>query len=249
MPPIRRLIARRSDLSTFLVHLTRDYGGVDALENLKAILRSGKLEARSPFGAAFREVRKKLPDPDTHLDSQRCVCFTEAPLEHVHLLLEPVTDLARECQFQPYGIALTKRLGRVAGINPVWYTDITPGHDWLMKSVNELIAEAVDAIAAGSGKTLGELPIGLLAPFIEQMGTGDNYRKEFWWEREWRHRLDFMLPYRLIVIAPEEDHEGFERIAEAEGWGRRFVLVDAQWGLEEIIGRLAGFRAEALGPF
>jgi hypothetical protein len=34
----------------------------------------------------------------------------------------------RSVQLEPYGIAITKKLGRKGGVNPVWYLDMTPGH-------------------------------------------------------------------------------------------------------------------------
>jgi hypothetical protein len=133
-----------------------------------------------------------------------------------------------------------QKVGRRLGINPVWYVDITPGRDWLMNPINQLIEEG---IAAGG---FDGRPIARLAPFIEQMGTGTNaqgqpYRKEFWWEREWRHVGNLALPARVIVLCPENEFAEFEPHLQ---WnGRDGVLVDPTWGLEQIIARLAGFNA------
>ena len=66
--------------------------------------------------------------------SQRVVCFTETPLEHIHLLTSDIDG--RQIKFEPYGIALTKPIARSSGTNPVWYVDITPGHDWLTNPLN-----------------------------------------------------------------------------------------------------------------
>jgi hypothetical protein len=49
---IHTIISRRSDLSTFVVHLTRDEDNQSAKEKLKSIVQSWTIEARSPFGAA-----------------------------------------------------------------------------------------------------------------------------------------------------------------------------------------------------
>jgi hypothetical protein len=250
MPPIRQLIARRTDLSTFVVHLTRD-GERTARENLESILQAGRIEARSPFGSAVPALTDAGADP-RDLESQQAVCFTETPLEHLHLLLADIDDLARNCVFDPFGIAVTKRLARETGINPVWYTDITPGHPWLMNSVNALIDESVATLVeerrgGNAATTFRQYPIARLAPFIEQMGTGQTYRKEFWWEREWRHVGAYMLPPRFIVIAPEDDHPRMQA-ALGEGF-LRASYIDADWGLEEIIGRLAGFTALQIALF
>lgn len=170
--------------------------------------------------------------------SQRCVCFTETPLEYIKLLTEDIAG--RSVKFDPYGIAMTKRQGRSIGVNPVWYVDITPGHDWLTKPLNELVQQA---IATGD---YSKQPIAKVTPFIEQMGKGNqphSYRKEFWWEREWRHvgNLDFAAP--VIVLCPEGDFQELRQHIDGAGAldPERVVLIDPSWSLEEMIARLAGY--------
>lgn len=233
---IRRVLAWRTDLSTFVVHLTRDENGQSAKERLELIINSWKIEARNPFGSA----RKELEDKSQSTDSQKCVCFTETPLEYVHLLTGKIEG--RRYEFQPYGVAITKTQARKNEANPVWYVDITQGHDWLMNPVNELINQAID-----SGD-FDDFSIAKISPFIEQMGdnrrTGGNL-KEFWWEREWRHAGDFTLPDRVILICPESEHENFEGM-DKEG---NVAAIDADWGLEEIIAYLAGFERRDVDIF
>jgi hypothetical protein len=169
---------------------------------------------------------------------------TETPLEYVHLLLQQIDN--RQVQFEPYGIAFPKKLGRARGVNPVWYVDITPGHDWLMGPVNGLLSEAIAA------NELDTAPIGKLAPFIEQMGTqpgtpgNPGYRKEFWWEREWRHVRTFRLPEHVIVLCPEDQFDDFGAVVDDPG--NLFLgtakFVDPRWGLEQIISRLSGYRPQ-----
>lgn len=245
---ITELLVRRTDLSTFLVHLTRasDAGGVvrSAKENLLSIIAGNQIEARSPYGAAVRSLQgARLPT-----DSQRCVCFTETPLEHVNLLAEDIEN--RTFRFEPYGIAITRKQGRTRGVNPVWYLDITPGHDWLTQPFNRLIDSA---IATG---TFPGSDISLLAPFIEQMGTGlgnpPAFRKEFWWEREWRHVENFGLPSTYIILCPEREFADIRaRLAALppRPWPPHISFVDPTWSLEMIIGSLAGFSHAELGPF
>lgn len=228
---IREIVARRTDLGTFLVHLTRGTLVAVARQNLRQILSDGQIEARSSFGPAVR----KLEAAHLPTDSQRCVCFTETPLEHTHLLLEDI--VARDIRLAPYGIAIPKKLGRSKGVNPVWYQDITPGHRWLTQPVDALIEAAIaDHSFAGS-------PIEEIAPFIEQMGTQrGGYRKEFWWEREWRMRGNFALPDRVIVLCPENEIPDFTRLVRE--LGRHASFVDPTWGLEQLIARLAQFTAD-----
>lgn len=239
MPTISDLVSRRTDLSTFVVHLTREYQLRSAKDNLLAILTNRSISARSAMGSAIKplksdDLRAYVTAADRN--SQRVVCFTETPLEHLHLMLERIDDLSRNCEFKGYGIAMTKKVAREHAINPIWYMDITPGHDWLTNPLNRLIAEAARR------RNFAGSDIARLTPFIEQMGSfGGRYRKEFWWEREWRHLGDFELPDRVIVIAPEDEHDEFAHFEHA--------MIDAEWGIEAIIARLAGFRASDVGPF
>jgi hypothetical protein len=54
MPKIRDLLARRTDLSTFVVHLTREYKSRSAQENLKGILELGLIRYPCADGPAHR---------------------------------------------------------------------------------------------------------------------------------------------------------------------------------------------------
>lgn len=240
---IEEVIARRTDLSTFLVHLARDKDDLDARQRLKSILTDWQLKAGDPRGHAI----SALEEAGLPTESQKCVCFTETPLEHVALLTGDIEG--RACQFGPYGVAITKRQGRKNGVNPVWYVDISPGHDWLSNEVNELVGAAV-----ASGEFDGK-PIAKLTPFIEQMGSGqrqadgESYRKEFWWEREWRKVGDLSLPNPSIVLCPEDAMEEIRRHVESQEFILKVRYVDPSWSLEQIIARLARFNDDDVGPF
>ena len=160
---IQKLLARRSDLGTFLVHLTREYpDGTPAKENLKSILDGTVLEARNPYGAAKSRLSQLKAETPVNLDTQKVVCFTETPLEHVHLLTDEIEG--RRFKFGPYGVAITKRAARIRDVNPVWYLDITPGHDWLTRPLESIIDAEIRAGAFSASD------IAKLTPFIEQMG-------------------------------------------------------------------------------
>ncbi len=189
---------------------------------------------------------KNLQDAGLSKDSQKCVSFTETPLEHVSLLLEKIEG--RKCSFEPYGIAITKKQARKAGANPVWYIDITPGHDWLTKPINSLIKKAIKT------EDFDNSYIFKLTPFIEQMGKGTTirgkpYRKEFWWEREWRSNKNFDLPANCIILCPEDEIADFKKIVNNLNINLKIKFVDPFWSLEQIIARIAGFSADDAGPF
>jgi hypothetical protein len=240
---IEDVLARRSDLSTFVVHLTRDSYGISARDRLKTILRNRTLVASTPFGQAT----KKLQDVGRPTDSQRCVCFTETPLEHVSLLTHEIDG--RQCRFAPYGIAFTKKQARREGVNPIWYLDITPGHDWLTGPVDALIDSAIAA-----GGDFDVQPISKLAPLMDQMGSGARaadgvgYRKEFWWEREWRHVGDLSMPDSFLVLCPADEIVAFREIVDGLDVRLHVGYFDPRWSLEQIIASLAGFRTDDVGP-
>ncbi len=62
--------------------------------------------------------------------------------------------------------------------------------------------------------------------------------------RRRRHVGDFHLNMRFIVICPEEDYdEGTDSLLP------KMPFIDPDWSLEQIIGKLAGFKSEDIDPF
>src|SRR5688500_1870794 len=124
---IQEVLNRRSDLSTFIVHLTRNRNGLDASKVLAEIIRQRRLRALSPLGWARRIDH---PDSQQH-QSQRVVSFSETPLEHTYSLVADIEG--RDICLRPYGVVLTKIVARMLGAHPVWYVDMTTrgGRDWV----------------------------------------------------------------------------------------------------------------------
>ncbi len=232
---IEELLHRRTDLSTFVIHWTRDYDGVVARDNLLSILESETIEARNPWGLAKKAIGMELSGGDAQaaLDSQKAICFTEAPLEQAWSLVGPIKG--RTYKLAPFGLAFTKHTARAMGVNPIWYIDATPGHDWLTKQVDLLVENALQ-----SESNFADNPLAKITPFMDVMGTWDGSKKEFWWEREWRHlgHLPFLKRDLAVVLCPEEDMEDFKPLLKSK---RRTVpMVDPRWGLERMIAHLAG---------
>jgi hypothetical protein len=195
---IEGLLHRRTDLSTFLVHLTRDTKKNEARENLLNLLEDRTIRARTALGMAA-DLDDYLKDT---VATQRVVCFSETPLEHSWMMVRDIKG--RQQKFKPYGIVFSKSFARRRGCNPVWYLDITIGHDWLTVPVNDLVSDAKAASKGRLGRLKGDLlaeqSIFRLTPFIEQMGNPSGTRKEFWWEREWRHAGDFTFRPRKVAL-------------------------------------------------
>lgn len=253
MPTIEALLQRRTDLSTFLVHLTRASVGTSARGNLLSMAQENYLRARCAYGPAAR-LESYLAGTSA---TQKVVCFSETPLEHTWMMLQQIDG--RAVQFEPYGLAITKTTARKAHFNPVWYSDISTrgGRNWPMAAVNQLVASAEHRCRRRDGSidvdALCAEPILQLTPFIEQMGpTTGGGRKEFWWEREWRHVDDFaIIPSRIVTLfAPEADHGQLRQDLRLRNdmWSRPPIL-DPGWGLERMIAELAQVAPEEIGPF
>jgi hypothetical protein len=228
------VLNRRNDLSTFIAHFTRASAGATAAENLRSILGSRRLEARTPFGWARTQAASA---GGAVAASQSCVCFSEAPLEHLYSLVTPVAG--RQVRLEPYGVALTKYDARRIGVNPVWYVDMTPGHDWAQaRALDRLRDDAfVDDFTTH--------PAASVLPFFESMGTWRHSRREFAWEREWRKIGDVPLPLELPVLwlCPEDQIKDFAAAARQrrEEVGNLPVtehFVDPRWSTDRIISSL-----------
>jgi hypothetical protein len=243
---IEDLLHRRSDVSAFLVHLTRDIHPRRARQNLLEILATRTLLASTPMGVGSAQWDR---DPEFR-ESQRVVCFTETPLEHVWMMCEDISG--RAVNMQPYGLAVTKSWARRRAVNPVFYVDITRGHDWLTNAFDELLNHAVAA-----PQPLATSAIARLLPFVEPMGQPASVRREFSWEREWRHVGDLTFGYDdlVVVFVPESDHDQFasdinNRLgAYPNSSERRVRLIDPRWGQTRMLSALANVADADLGPF
>lgn len=252
---IDEVLHRRGDLSTFVVHLSKDDDGTTAKDRLLSILKSRTLKAGSPMGWA----KDKVAGDKAASDSQRVVCFSETPLEHTYSMFADIEG--RQVRLAPYGLAFTKMVARRLGANPVWYVDMTPERDWR-------IASALDSLREEALKTTFAVhPAAAIFPFCEPMGTWPASRREFWWEREWRHvgDLAFELNQVALWLAPEDEHEELNAALVEEWksrkeslgafWGEYHLsgtptrFIDPVWGLERIIGHLAGLEPGELTPF
>lgn len=260
MPEIEELLHRRSDLSTFLVHLTRAGGTSTARQNLISMIGGdddgvSAIQARSPYGPA-RDYDKYLGLVAT----QKAVCFTETPLEHIWMMLEDIER--RTVNFEPWGLVTTKAAARAAGCSPVWYTNkaatnwTTNPIRYVRQMIDEAVARSHDANGTIVADKLQEEPVFRITPFVEDMGPAiDGTPKEFWWEREWRHIGDYSLgfPSRIVaILAPEGEHESVRQelagLQIPERWHTR-PLLDPKWGLERMIATLSGVNEDYVRPF
>jgi len=235
---IREILSRRTDLSTFLVHLTRDRDEEwPAKRVLMKIAEDTMIFAKTAMGWAADH----LDSDELAKQSQRVVCFSETPLEHIDLLVADI--VGRQVQLRPWGLVVTKMMARSKGVNPVWYVDMTPGRDWEISNALNTLRD--NAIATG----FRTHPAAMILPYFEPMGTWPNSQREFWWEREWRIRDHFSFGLNQIVswIVPQAEQDEF--IETVKDWypGRPCRCIDANWSLEEIIAKLTN--QSPISPF
>jgi len=81
---LKEILNRRSDLSTFLVHLTRDFEGQSAKERLQLIINDGRINANSIYGLL---ASRKEALTEEAANGQKVVCFSETPLEYTYMML------------------------------------------------------------------------------------------------------------------------------------------------------------------
>lgn len=230
---------------------------MSARANLLSILHGRVIEARTPYGL----LREAAAANANLAATQVSVCLTEAPLEHAWMMCEAIPG--RAIQFSAYGLAFTKTWARRVGINPVWYIDQTPGHDWLTTPLTELgtLAASGHAAALSADGSLNPVSfeysqIARIAPFVEHMGTY-YVQKEFWWEREWRKVGNLAFSHLDVVVAfvPEEDHDAFAndliKLEKTKNYATDTLprLLDPRWGAERMIAALAGVPQSHVGPF
>jgi hypothetical protein len=199
----------RRDISQYVVHLTRDYNGTLARDNLLSILADLTIEARNPYGVAIAHLKLIGRATDAALKTQRVVCFSETPPDDLYGLINP--GIWRRYKFRPYGVAFTREYALDHGANAVWYLNSYVGqiqHRWLAKDVNDLIdAVAIPGSAEEGGLAFAGSTIARLTPFMEVVGSWDTMKKDFTFEREWRRRDDFTFgaaDVAAVIVPPGE---------------------------------------------
>jgi hypothetical protein len=147
MRNIEDILYFRSDISPFLVHLTRGVvGGMDAGEVLTKIINEKQLVAGSGkiSDARFAINTSRMTEEDKK-KYFGAICFTETPLNEIHCLLE---IRKRTVNLKPYGLVLLKDLAVAHGVEPVFYinnkNDDKREH---IKALCSLISSASDTAA------------------------------------------------------------------------------------------------------
>lgn len=116
---IKDILLFRSDISPFLVHLTRKMGSQEANTTLEKIIDEKRLVAGdSPISDARFSLNTSEEEFEEFKSFLRAVCLTETPLTEVHYLLE---IKYRSINLEPYGLVFIKDKLCSKGVSPVLY--------------------------------------------------------------------------------------------------------------------------------
>ena len=233
------MIDKRSDLSRYLVHLTRDYDGESAYDNLINILKTKNIEARN-YHCLFSPKIRKMDISDKLNNSFKTVCFTETPLNQITNLTTDIPN--RNIKLKPYGVVFWRDQLLDKGANPAIYLNAkgTDLRDYLIQQFDNQFKDI---------KTLGKLKreddyyYEIIQYFSLINVINDKY--DFSWEREWRFHGDFKFNYRNMVAIVCKNPEEFENRCEEElqakalNFIKRTPMISPDWGYEQVIEELS----------
>ena len=178
---------KREDLSRFIVHLTRDdrrdfKHGQTARQNFISIYEDKTIR---PYRAHCLHKHKVEALPRQVRNAFNVVCFSEVPLNQVHLLTQPIEG--RQTELAAYGFVFRKMFVVERGAKPALYINGYAGNTTLREAVNDILEHAIDDEF--------ENPMWQILPFVNAM----HERYDFTWEREWRLAGALQFEHRDLV--------------------------------------------------
>lgn len=213
---------RRSDLSFFLVHLTKGEGN-DAKRKLIEILTE-EPDGVCRLHGSPQGLFTKVDEVDQKL--LRAVSFTEAPLDQIKHFAHPIKgDPTRK--YSAYGLVFNQEFIRNSGGNPCFYVN-TYKDIQLKKAVLSLIG-----IPGISNKECAKL-----LPFFNIFGpAGRGYSADFYWEREWRVPGDLEFTHKDVFVGLCDD----EDVAELSNGFQSVPFISPDWNYDRILRELKSY--------
>ena len=221
MRDIGDILHFRTDIPPFLVHLTRDYRGVNAKDNLLSIIDKQQLIPGNTTASQVSVVRFGGYTLDMDLGKRLsffgAVCFTETPLNEVHCLLD---IRGRNIELHPYGLVFLKEPLQQRGVSPVLYLNNEMGDQ---TSVVSSLFEMIESAPNVAKKVLP-----LISAFGERIQpvtahSSQEGRTDFIWEREWRFPytngpFSFSASDVFIGLCPDGEISDFEDAFQGVGF-------------------------------
>lgn len=245
--PSENIARSRSDLSQFLIHLTRNgsfqiyepfrknpghylFRGGDIQEAkpaLNAILSEQMIRARAPFGHFKFQIpvgyqsRGMMP-----LEWLQCVCFSETPISELRSFYRATQQSSRINQYQKYGLAFSQAFIRSRGGHPLLYFD----------SSRDDTTAAINKTGEPANRPTTRPLLPLCEPFgLKRSAEGtipnNNDIVDFRWEREWRHVGDFRFEHTEVAfgLCPAREINEMEHSVNGA-----FTFIDPDWEPEQI---------------
>ncbi|MFG1270943.1 hypothetical protein [Xanthobacter flavus] len=221
-------IAGRKDISRFIVHLTRDdtndfSNGANARRNLIKIIAKKTVYAYKPHCL----FNKKLMTVDkTIAEKFKVACFTETPLDQIHLLTREIPG--RNVVLSPYGIVFNRSFMVKSGAQPAIYINCYNNISHYRNSAFKLF----DIFVQNQKSGLDDQDLTIL-PLINKIDE----KYDFSWEREWRvvGSLKFKASDIVAVILPEKGENDIKSALEKGG----IATISPTWTYEQIVSELS----------
>lgn len=200
----------RSDISPFLVHLTKDKSTTQSKEILKSIIEQKQLIAGQSSISYAHYGLDNLTEEKKHFF--QAISFTETPLNEIYCLME--ID-KRQINLQPYGLVFVKDRLIEKGVSPaLYFNNHNPGDK---DKVFEALCSLIDTHEEAAKRIL---------PLVSAFGyyinrptksTKSTTKIDFTWEREWRFpnndgKFKFEKEDIFIGLCPHEEIETFEEL-------------------------------------
>lgn len=226
----------REDLSKFLVHLTREYEGSSARENLISILREKTIRACNPH-CLFMYEFDRLGFSEKLRRRFHTVCFTEAPLPQIKRLIAKVAG--RAINLKPYGLVFDRRALLAQGANPAIYinAESTKLKQFLLSEFRKQFGEITTFSGLQDNERAHYEAIVQYYALVNIIRTNH----DFTWEREWRLSGDLEFKYREIVAIIAPDPDKFESECKARLSATKFSqvkclpIISCEWSYEDIV--------------
>lgn len=242
---IKKVYQNRTDLSTFLVHLTKDQGdGVTAKQTFETILGTTphKIIAKSPVGLFCKHASENnFPDQsqkDCFNNFLKVICLTESPLDQIkHFIGKDFERDNSTIKYSEYGFVFTREFIQQKGGNPCFYvcTQDTRNMQSAFLSLFDLLKDkwiyfSLDTIPNNSAFNI--------LRFVNIFGKDSTDNPiDYFWEREWRiplQELQFNDQDLALALCPESE-------IEAGTYSTRFpniTFVSPQWSLSKMIEKI-----------
>jgi hypothetical protein len=226
----------RDDFSRFLVHLTRDYEGSSAQENLISILRKRRVEARNAH-CLFAPKIKDIGFSKVLKRQFNTVCLTEIPLNQLRFLAQEIPK--RKIELKPFGIVFWKTHLLDEGANPAIYVNSKAAglRELLLKQFDHHFEEM--RLYRDFKKVYGEDADAIIRYYA--LINIISERVDFSWEREWRLKGDLSFNFDRLVAIIAHDPKAFRRKINKK-FGRKLQreiksvpVISPEWNYEQLV--------------